>query len=146
MKLHHLRPAPGAHRRRKRVGRGTGSGHGKTSGRGTKGTGARGSIRPGFEGGQMPLQRRLPKMGGFTSPGRVEYSEVNVESLAARFGAGETVDPETLRSKRLVRVRRAPVKILGRGDIGVALVVRAHAFSASAARKIEAAGGTVEVL
>lgn len=146
MKLHHLRPAPGAHRRRKRVGRGPGSGHGKTSGRGTKGTGARGSIRPGFEGGQMPLQRRLPKLGGFTNPGRVEYSEVNVENIAARFGPGETVDPDALRSKGLVRVRRAPVKILGRGDIGVALTIRAHAFSASAARKIEAAGGTVEVL
>lgn len=145
MKLHHLRPAPGAHRRGKRVGRGHGSGRGKTSGRGTKGTGARNTIHPWFEGGQMPLQRRIPKLGGFRNPNRVEYSAVNLERLAA-FPARSTVDPDLLRAKGLVRKGKRPVKILGRGDVAVALTVKVHAVSESARRKIEAAGGTVEIL
>ena len=145
MKLHHLRPAPGAHRRRKRVGRGEGSGRGKTSGRGTKGSHARNTVAPWFEGGQMPLHRRIPKLGGFKNRNRVEYAEINVERLSG-FGANATVDPEILRSKGLVRKGRAPVKILGRGDVSVALTVKVHAVSEGAKRKIEAAGGRVELL
>jgi large subunit ribosomal protein L15 len=145
VKLHHLRPAPGAHRAKKRYGRGEGSGHGKTSGRGTKGSGARTSVHPWFEGGQMPLSRRLPKLGGFTSRNRVEYLEVNVDRLNV-FPGGTTVTPEELRSRGMVRKARLPVKILGRGGLEVALTVRANAFSSSARSKIEAAGGRVEVI
>ena len=145
MKLHHLRPAPGAHKRPKRVGRGHGSGRGKTSGRGTKGTGARNTIHPWFEGGQMPLQRRIPKLGGFSNPNRVEFAAVNVERLAS-FPARSTVDPEALRARGLVRKGKRPVKILGRGEVAVALTVKVHAVSESARRKIEAAGGSVELL
>jgi large subunit ribosomal protein L15 len=146
MKLHHLRPAPGAHKKAKRVGRGHGSGRGKTSGRGTKGSGARTTVPVWFEGGQMPLQRRIPKLGGFSNiPFKVTYLPVNVEQLNT-FGAGATVTPELLREKRLVRKSRGRVKILGRGDITVALTVKAHAFSDSAKEKITAAGGTIEVL
>jgi len=145
VKLHHLRPAPGAHKRPKRVGRGHGSGRGKTSGRGTKGTGARNTIHPWFEGGQMPLQRRIPKLGGFSNPNRVEFAAVNVERLAS-FPARSTVDPEALRARGLVRKGKRPVKILGRGEVAVALTVKVHAVSESARRKIEAAGGSVELL
>ena len=146
MKLHHLRPAPGAHKKAKRVGRGHGSGKGKTSGRGTKGTGARNTVQPWFEGGQMPLHRRLPKLGGFSNAlFKVVYQPVNVEALNA-FPAGTTVDPEALRVKGIVRKSRGQVKILGRGDVSVALTVKAHAFSESARAKIAAAGGSVEVL
>jgi large subunit ribosomal protein L15 len=145
MKLHHLRPAPGAHKKPKRLGRGEGSGKGKTSGRGTKGSRARGEIHPWFEGGQMPLHRRLPKLGGFQNPNRVAYAAINVERLNG-FAANATVDPETLRAKGLVRKGRAPVKILGRGGVTVALTVKANAVSESARRKIEAAGGRVELL
>lgn len=145
MKLHHLRPAPGARTKARRVGRGHGSGRGKTSGRGTKGTGARNSVPAWFEGGQMPLSRRLPKLGGFTNPNRVEYVPVNVEALNA-FPAGATVDPDALRARGIVRRKGRQVKVLGRGDVTVALTVRAHAFSESARAKIAAAGGTVEVL
>lgn len=145
MKLHHLRPAPGAHRDKTRKGRGKGSGKGKTAGRGTKGTGARGTVPIWFEGGSMPLQRRLPKLGGFTTRNRVEYTPVNVEALN-RFPAGSTVDPAALREAGLVRKVKKPVKILGRGEVTVALTVKAHAFSGSAADKIAAAGGTVEKL
>ncbi len=145
MKLHHLRPAPGAHRRKKRVGRGHGSGHGKTSGRGTKGTGARNTISPGFEGGQMPLQRRIPKLGGFTNINRVEYSPINLDRLAA-FEAQAVVDPEALRARGLLRKGKKPVKILGRGELSIPLTVKVHAVSAGARRKIEAAGGRVELL
>lgn len=145
MKLHHLRPAPGAHQKAKRVGRGHGSGKGKTSGRGTKGSGARTTVPIWFEGGQMPLQRRLPKRAGFTNRNRVEFHPINVEALNT-FGAGTTVDPGVLRVRGLVRKSRGPVKILGRGEITVALTVRAEAFSQTARDKITAAGGTVEVL
>lgn len=146
MKLHHLRPAPGAHTKAKRVGRGHGSGKGKTSGRGTKGTGARNTVHPWFEGGQMPLQRRLPKLAGFSNAiFKVTYQPVNVEALNA-FAAGSTVDPDALRAKGIVRKSRGEVKILGRGDVSVALTVKAHAFSESARTKITAAGGSVEVL
>lgn len=145
MKLHHLRPAPGAHRRKIRVGRGEASGKGKTAGRGTKGTGARNTVPLWFEGGSMPLQRRLPKLGGFSSPNRVEYTPVNVEALN-RFPAGSTVDPAVLREAGLVRKAKKPVKILGRGDVTVALTVKAHAFSESAQAKIAAAGGSIEKL
>ena len=145
MKLHHLKPAPGAHTKRVRVGRGKGSGKGKTAGRGTKGTYARNTLPVGFEGGQMPLARRLPKLGGFVNRNRVEFSPVNVERLNA-FEGGAVVDPAALAARGLVRKRRAPVKILGRGELQVGLTVRAHAFSASARSKIEQAGGQAEVI
>jgi large subunit ribosomal protein L15 len=144
VKLHHLRPAPGARRRPTRVGRGRASGKGKTAGRGTKGQRARGAPPRGFEGGQMPLQRRLPKIGGFTNRNRVVYVPVNVERLNAFEGG--VVDPEALARRGLVRKRGAPVKILGRGELRVPLTVRAHAFSRSARSKIEQAGGTAEVI
>ena len=143
---HRLAPAPGAAKRRKRVGRGVGSGHGKTSCRGGKGQTARsgGSIRPGFEGGQMPLQRRLPKRG-FHNPFRTAYEVVNVGQLEA-FDAGSQVDPAALRAKRLVRRGAAPVKVLADGELTRGLTVRAHAVSVAARRKIEAAGGTVDLI
>lgn len=146
MKLHHLRPAPGAHKKARRVGRGHGSGKGKTSGRGTKGTGARNTVAPWFEGGQMPLHRRLPKLPGFSNARfKTEYAPVNVEALNA-FAPGSTVDPEALRTKGIVRRKRAPIKILGRGELTVGLTIKAHAFSDSAREKITAAGGSAEVL
>ncbi len=144
MKLHHLKPAEGAKRDRKRVGRGRAGAGGKTAGRGTKGWGARHNPKPGFEGGQMPLQRRVPKMNGFTNPNRVEYAVVNVETLGKVFERGE-VDPASLYERGLVRKGR-PVKILARGELQAALTVRAHAFSEAARAKIEAAGGTAEVI
>lgn len=144
MKLDDLRPARGTRRARKRVGRGMGSGNGKTSGRGHKGQGARsgGGVRPGFEGGQMPLTRRVPKRG-FRSPFRTRYVPVNLDGLDL-FDAGQEVSPESLRDKGLAG--RGLVKILGRGELSKPLTVKAHGFSRSAARKIEAAGGRVEVL
>ena len=145
MKLHHLKPAPGAHRDPVRVGRGHGSGKGKTAGRGTKGLYARNTLPVGFEGGQMPMQRRLPKLGGFTNRNRVEFTPVNVESLNG-FAGGTVVDPAALAARGLVRKRRAPVKILGRGELQVGLTVRAHAFSTCAREKIEQAGGQAEVI
>ncbi|HEX9711143.1 MAG TPA: 50S ribosomal protein L15 [Actinomycetota bacterium] len=145
MKLHHLRPAPGAHRSKTRKGRGEAAGKGKTAGRGTKGTGARNKVPIWFEGGSMPLQRRLPKLGGFTSRKGKEFTPVNVEALN-RFDAGATVDPAAMREAGLVRKIKKPVKILGRGDVTVALTVKAHAFSESAKAKITAAGGNVEVI
>ena len=146
MKLHHLRPAAGSHTKRTRVGRGHGSGKGKTSGRGSKGLHARNTLPTrGFEGGQMPLQRRLPKLGGFTNRNRVEYAPVNVERLNA-FDRGSVVDPSLLAARGLVRKRQVPVKILGRGELQVGLTVRAHAFSESARSKIEQAGGKAEVI
>ncbi|MCY0879418.1 MAG: 50S ribosomal protein L15 [Firmicutes bacterium] len=145
MRLHELRPAPGSNVKKTRRGRGLGSGLGKTAGRGHKGQKARsgGTIRPGFEGGQMPLQRRLPKRG-FKNPFRVEYEVVNVKELN-RFEPDSVVTVERLKEARLVR-RNLPVKILGDGELDRALVVQAHAFSKSAKEKIEAASGRVEVI
>lgn len=144
MDLSHLKPAPGSRKKRKRVGRGPGSGLGKTSGRGHKGAGARsgGSVPPGYEGGQMPLSRRLPKRG-FHNPFRKEYAIVNLGSLE-RFDAGTTVDADALRERGLVRGRKQKVKILAKGDLGKALTVRADAFSAKAREIIVARGGTAE--
>ena len=146
MKIHHLKPAPGAHRDKHRKGRGESAGKGKTAGRGTKGTGARGTVPAGFEGGQMPLQRRLPKLPGFTPRNRVEWATVNLSRIDAAFDAGDEVTPETLRAKGLVRRGSAPVKVLGEGDLSKGLSVSAHAFSASARDKIDASGGTTTVL
>src|SRR5262245_13066578 len=143
MKLHHLRPADGATTDRTRVGRGRSGARGKTAGRGTKGTGARKNVPTYFEGGQMPLQRRVPKLKGFTNPGRTAYVPVNVEVLAKYFD-GE-VTPAALYAHGLAHKGR-PVKILGRGEVGKALTVTAHAFSATARAKIEAAGGSVQTL
>jgi large subunit ribosomal protein L15 len=149
MKLEDLRPAPGAKKRRKRVGRGPSSGHGKTSTKGHKGHKARsgGGKVVGFEGGQMPLYRRLPKRG-FTPPGgKTEYAIVNVESLAAAFAAGATVDPDGLVKGGLIKnAHRARVKILGNGEVPHSLTVKAHAVSGAARTKIEAAGGRIELL
>jgi len=143
VKLHHLKPAEGAKRDRTRVGRGRAGTRGKTAGRGTKGWGARHNPKPGFEGGQMPLQRRVPKLKGFTNPNRVEYAVVNLETLGRYFD--KDVDPEALVKHGLAHKGR-PVKILARGDLDKALTVRAHAFSATAREKIEQAGGTAEVI
>jgi large subunit ribosomal protein L15 len=143
MKLHHLRPAEGARKERTRVGRGRAGARGKTAGRGTKGTGARGKLRLGFEGGQMPLVRRVPKLKGFQNPNRVEYAPVNVEILAKYFDT--EVTPEALYRHGLAH-KGSKVKVLARGDLNKKLVVKAHAFSKAAKEKIEAAGGTAEVL
>lgn len=146
MKLHELSPAEGSKHARKRVGRGPGSGLGKTSGRGEKGQKSRTgySGRPGFEGGQMPLIRRVPKRG-FNNIWRTEYSVVNVGDLAGLEGLGEEITPEVLVRRGLVRSGQ-PVKVLGDGEIGTALKVKANKFSKSARAKIEAAGGTCEEL
>ncbi len=140
LKVHHLRPAPGAKTAKTRVGRGEAS-KGKTAGRGTKGTKARYQVPARFEGGQMPLHMRLPKLKGFTNPNRVEFQVVNVASLAALFPQGGQVDVEALVAAGAVR-RGLPVKILGNGDISVAVQVSAHKFSSVAASKIAAAGGS----
>jgi large subunit ribosomal protein L15 len=147
VKLHHLRPPEGATRPRKRVGRGKAAGQGKTAGRGTKGTGARHTSTSfvGFEGGQMPLQRRVPKLKGFTNPNRVEFAVVNVERLAQLFDAGSEVTPESLRQHGLIH-KGMPVKVLGRGELDRPLTVRVHAVSGSARQKIEQAGGSIEIL
>jgi large subunit ribosomal protein L15 len=143
VKVHDLKPAPGSTRERRRVGRGIGGKGGKTAGRGTKGQGARGSVKPGFEGGQMPLSRRVPKLKGFRNPFRVEYAVVNLDTLEAF--EGDVVSPETLRANGLVH-KHGLVKVLGRGELTRTLRVSAHAFSKSAEAAITAAGGTVEVL
>ena len=143
MKLHDLRPPTGAKRDRRRVGRGTAGKGGKTAGRGTKGQGARDTVPVGFEGGQLPLQQRVPKLKGFKNPFRVEYAVVNLDTLEAV--GGDEVSPETLRAAGLVH-KHGLVKVLGRGELTRAVRVRAHAFSTSAERAITAAGGTVEVL
>jgi large subunit ribosomal protein L15 len=145
VKLHHLRPAPGSTEPRTRKGRGEAAGKGKTAGRGTKGSRARGRMRIGFEGGQMPLQRRVPKLKGFINPNKVRWSVVNVERLAEAWPKGGSVDPDALVRQGIAR-KGTPVKVLGRGEVSVALQVRAHAFSSTAAEKITAAGGTVEVV
>ena len=145
LKLHHLRPAPGSRTARTRVGRGEAS-KGKTAGRGTKGTKARNKVAPGFEGGQMPLMRRLPKLGGFSNTGfRTTYQVVNTGQLTALYPAGGDVTPEDLVARGAVRSGEL-VKVLGTGDAGAGLRVTAHAFSASAREKITAAGGTVTEL
>ncbi len=147
MKLHDLRPASGSQKRRKRVGRGIAAGQGKTAGRGTKGQGARsgGGKGPYFEGGQLPLVRRLPFKRGFTNIWRVEYTEVNLDRLD-KFEGGAEVSPETLYEAGIIKSAKKPVVILARGDLDRELTVKAHRFSTSARAKIEAAGGTVEVL
>lgn len=144
--LNDLKPAHGANRKTKRVGRGIGSGHGKTAARGYKGQLSRSgnSVRPGFEGGQMPLHRRLPKRG-FTNIFRKEYAVVNLEQLAS-FEAGAQVDPQILKEKGIVRGLKDGLKILGDGELKNAIKVRAHKFSKSAVEKIEKAGGTIEVI
>ena len=145
MKLHHLRPPDGAKRPRRRVGRGRAAGQGKTAGRGTKGYLARHNSRIGFEGGQMPIQRRVPKLKGFTNPNRVEWAVVNVERLGEAFDARTNVTPELLRERGLVR-KALPIKVLGNGELKKPLTVSAHAVSESARGKIEGAGGRVEIL
>ncbi|HEX6222023.1 MAG TPA: 50S ribosomal protein L15 [Acidimicrobiia bacterium] len=144
LKLHHLAPAPGSKKKKIRVGRGEGGRRGKTAGRGTKGLKARSKLRPGFEGGQTPLAMRLPKLKGFTNPNKESFAIVNLASLAD-FDAGSEVTPEVLRERGLIR-HKGQVKVLAEGDLDKALTVRAHAFSASAKKKIEAAGGSVEVI
>ena len=146
MKLHELKPAEGSTRNRKRIGRGVGSGWGKTAGRGNKGHNARsgGGVRPGFEGGQMPLHRRLPKRG-FNNIFKQEIAIVNVKDLE-RFESGSVVDASALVRSGLVKGRRDGIKLLGQGEIKIPLTVKINAISRSAREKIEAAGGSVEVI
>ena len=146
MNLHDLTPARGAKKKRKRIGRGPGSGHGKTATKGHKGLLARsgGGKRPGFEGGQMPLIRRVPKFG-FANPFRVEYAIVNVKSFDGWSG-NETVTPQAMVEAGLVKKKTLPIKILGNGALNKSLVIQAHKFSKSAESKIQAAGGRVEVI
>jgi large subunit ribosomal protein L15 len=145
LKVHHLRPAPGAKTAKTRVGRGEAGRRGKTAGRGTKGSGARKTVPQNFEGGQMPLHMRLPKLRGFKNPFRVEYQVVNLDRLGQLFPDGGTIGVADLVAAGAVR-SGAPVKILGSGDISVVLEVSAHAFSASAKEKIAAAGGSATEL
>ena len=146
MKLFDLAPAKGATKQRKRIGRGPGSGHGKTSTKGHKGLLARsgGGKQPGFEGGQMPLIRRVPKFG-FRNPSRIEYAVVNLDALS-RLSAGDPVTPQMLVEAGLVKHKTWPVKILGNGELTRPLVIQAHKFSKSAEAKIKAAGGRAEVI
>lgn len=144
LKVHHLRPAPGAKTAKTRVGRGEGS-KGKTAGRGTKGTSARYQVPQGFEGGQMPMHMRLPKLRGFTNPFKVQYQVVNLDRLGELFPDGGDVTPESLVERGAVRKGR-PVKVLGSGEVNVAIAVSAHRFSGSAKDKIAAAGGTTTEL
>ena len=148
MKLHDLRPNVGSKKQRKRVGRGIAAGQGKTAGRGTKGQGARSGGGKGiyFEGGQLPLARRLPYKRGFTNINKIYYKPVNLKSLAEFDFEGVAVTPEVMSAIGLIKKPTDPVVILGDGDLNVALTVKAHRFSASAQEKIEAAGGTIEVL
>lgn len=146
MKLHELKPNPGSVKNKKRLGRGTASGQGKTAGRGMNGQKSRsgGGVRPGFEGGQMPLYRRLPKRG-FTNIFGTVYSEINIETLNI-FEDGTEVTPEMLKAEGILKKQLDGVKVLGNGDITKKLTVKAHKFSKSAVEKIEAAGGKVEVI
>ncbi|MDQ3757583.1 MAG: 50S ribosomal protein L15 [Actinomycetota bacterium] len=141
MKVHDLKPAPGSSKAKRRVGRGIGGKGGKTAGRGTKGQKARDTVPAGFEGGQLPLKQRVPKLKGFKNPFRVEYAVVNLEALEGF--EGDEVTPETLRAKGLVH-KHGLVKVLGRGELTKAVRVQAHAFSKSAEQAITAAGGSVE--
>jgi len=147
MNLSDLKPAPGAKQSRKRVGRGPGSGNGKTAGRGHKGAQSRSgySYKRGFEGGQMPLHRRLPKRG-FNNVFRTEYAVVNLDQLEAAFDQGTTITPDTLREAGLVHGKRLPIKVLARGEVTKALMVQAHKFSGKAAEKLAAAGGKAEAI
>jgi large subunit ribosomal protein L15 len=147
MPLNNLRPPQGATHAKKRVGRGQGSGNGKTAGRGHKGQKSRSGykFKRGFEGGQMPLHRRVPKRG-FHNPFRVEYEVVNLDTLGLKFDAGTVVTPDLLREHGIVPRGKARVKVLARGEVGKALTVRAHKFSGKAAEKIAAAGGATEQL
>jgi large subunit ribosomal protein L15 len=144
LKLHHLSPAPGSKQKKTRVGRGESGRRGKTAGRGTKGLKARNSLRPGFEGGQTPLSMRIPKLPGFKNPNKEYFAIVNLVTLN-QFDKGTEVTPDVLRDKGLIR-HRGRVKVLAEGDIDRALNVKAHAFSAKAKEKIEAAGGTAELI
>jgi large subunit ribosomal protein L15 len=144
LKLHHLQPAPGSKKAKIRVGRGEGGRRGKTAGRGTKGLKARNTLRPGFEGGQTPLSMRIPKLPGFTNPNKEEFAIVNLAALDG-FDKGAEVTPEELRNRGLIR-HRGRVKVLAEGELSKALTVKAHAFSAAAKKKIEDAGGSVEIL
>lgn len=144
MKPHDLKPAEGAYKAPKRKGRGEGSGHGKTAGRGTKGTKARGTVKAFFEGGQMPLVRRVPKLKGFTPPNRKVYGAVNLAELAKLKGAD--IGPDDIRSAGLVHKRDKLIKVLGGGEIARAVNVTAHAVSGTARQKIEAAGGSIKIL
>lgn len=150
MKLHELVPNPGSKKNRKRVGRGISAGQGKTAGRGTKGQGARSGEggRVYRQGGNLPFYRRLPFMRGegFTPPNQVTYNEVNVDQLGQAFKANASVDPESLAAAHLLREPKNPIKLLGRGDIKIALKVKVHHASAGAKSKIEAAGGSVEMI
>ena len=147
MDLSNLKPAHGSKHSKKRVGRGPGSGNGKTAGRGHKGAQSRSgySYKRGVEGGQMPLHRRVPKRG-FNNIFRTEYAVVNLDQLDAQFEKGATVSPETLRETGLIRGKRLPIKVLGRGEVTKALTVQAHKFSGKAAEKLAAAGGTAEAI
>ncbi len=147
MDLSNLRPPKGAKHAKKRVGRGEGSGTGVTAGRGHKGAQSRSGYKRkrGFEGGQMPLHRRVPKRG-FHNPFRVEYAVVNLDAIAGRFEAGAEVTPDRLREAGLVHGKKAPIKVLGRGEFAKALTIKAHKFSGRAAERIAAAGGKAEVL
>jgi large subunit ribosomal protein L15 len=146
MKIHELAPAEGSRKKRKRVGRGPGSGHGKTSCRGHKGQKARsgGGTRPGFEGGQMPLHRRLPKRG-FTNIFKKQYNIINIRDLN-RFAPNSSLDQETLKEVRLIKSERDGVKLLGSGEISFPLIIKVHKVSKTAKEKIESAGGTVEII
>lgn len=143
--LANLRPPPGAKHARKRLGRGRGTGQGTTAGRGQKGQGSRSGpdLGRGFEGGQMPLQRRLPKRG-FKNPFRIAYTPVNLEQLAEIFENGDAVDLDILKSRGMIRKNAQRIKILGRGDLPIALTIRAHAFSETAVEKITESGGKIE--
>jgi large subunit ribosomal protein L15 len=143
LKLHHLRPAPGAKKAKTRVGRGEGS-KGKTAGRGTKGTKARYQVSAGFEGGQTPIHMRLPKLRGFKNPFKVEFQVVNLDKISSLYPEGGEITVDSLVAKGAVR-KGQPVKVLGQGEVSVAVTVTAQAFSASAKEKIEAAGGSVTV-
>jgi large subunit ribosomal protein L15 len=144
LQLHHLKPAPGSKKAAIRVGRGEGGRRGKTAGRGTKGLKARNKVRPGFEGGSMPLQRRLPHLKGFKNPNKEYFAVVNIDRLGV-FPAGSTVTPDDLRQRGLVK-KRGRIKVLAEGSLDHALTVQAQAFSKGAVEKIEAAGGTAVVI
>jgi len=145
LKVHHLRPAPGSHQPKVRVGRGEGGKRGKTAGRGTKGTKARYQVPAAFEGGQMPLHMRIPKLKGFTNPFRTEYQVVNLDKVAELFPQGGAISVDQLVAAGAVR-KNSLVKVLGTGDISVAVQLTAHKFSGTARGKIAAAGGTVTEL